>query len=132
MTIPFLSRHIPTEAQAVTLRERFGEMTLPVAPVYEPSRVRAQIWHAAPETRQAEMSRRRVVVAGVFPGWALLELLRAGWMVVEFVNEPSARDRGTFVCRGAFVHTIEESEWIECPISVAEQGAPTGGLFAKP
>jgi hypothetical protein len=61
------------------------------------------------------------VVAGVFPGWALLELVRAGWAVVELQNEPGARDRGAFVCRGAFVHTLAASDFLACPVSVAEQ-----------
>lgn len=63
------------------------------------------------------------MVAGVFPGWALLELLRAGWTVVEFQNEPSARARGVFVCRGAFVHTLDTTEYLPCPVPVDRQEA---------
>lgn len=133
MTIPFLSRHIPTAAQAATVRARFGEMTCPVSPVLEPGRVNDQVCAAVlPEHREMfGYTDQPRVVAGVFPIWAALELMRQGWHIVEFVNEPSARERGAFVCRGAFIHSVNEgSEWLPCPISADDQERPLRGLYA--
>lgn len=122
--IPFISRHLPTAAQAATVAERFGELVCPDPIVFEAGRVSYDVGAAIGTpgynpSYDDDCTGR--LVAGVFPGWALLELLRAGWTVVEFVNEPSARSRGVFVCRGAFVHTIDTSEFIACPVPAAEQ-----------
>lgn len=130
--IPFISRHIPTAAQAATVRERFGELVCPDPIVLEPGAVVDACWQTLlavdPSWSSPPCSHDHddgydctPAVAGVFPGWALLELLRVGWLVVEFQNEPSARQRGVFVCRGAFVHTLDSSEFLPCPVPVAEQ-----------
>lgn len=143
--IPFISRHIPTPAQRATVAERFGELACTDPVIFEPGTVSRACWAAAqsvgaaytrlpcphdhPSGHDCDCDQ---VVAGVFPGWALLELLRAGWTVVEFRNEPSAREHGAFVCLGAFVHRAEierdvvsvlPSEFIPCPIPVGAQGS---------
>lgn len=124
--IPFISRHIPTVAQEATVADRFGELRHVGSVVFEPGRVSAQVSSA---TDAADR-----IVAGVFPTWAALELLMSGWTVVEFANEPSARARGVFVCRGAYVYSAEierdvhrdvvsllPSEFIPCPLPADEQ-----------
>ena len=50
-----------------------------------------------------------------------LDLLRAGWTLIEFVNVPSARTRGVFVCQGAYRHTLAKSTFFPCPLSAEEQ-----------
>lgn len=129
--LPFISRHIPTAAQQATVAERFGALVCTEPLVFEPGRVSEQVRRAislSPDKRV--WTERPALVAGVFPGWALLELLRGGWTVVEFVNDPDARHRGQFVCRGAFVHTLQMSEFLTCPTPVEQQNADPllGGL----
>jgi hypothetical protein len=50
-----------------------------------------------------------------------LVLLRAGYEIIEFRNFPSARNKGVFLCEGAFIHTLDQSEWIGCPMSPEDQ-----------
>lgn len=136
--IPFISRHIPTDAQRATVAERFGSMVCLDSITFRPGSVVIQFlalwnnWTALQSAVEELDDNGNVVssthdtprvVAGVFPVWAALELLRADWTVVEFVNDPSARNRGQFVCRGAFVHYRKglTSEFLPCPIPVQEQ-----------
>lgn len=150
--IPFISRHIPTAAQQATVAERYGELVCTDPIVFEPGRVAEQtmlairptlgehIWACDDSLHDHDdLSDDLRVVAGVFPGWALLELLRDGWTVVEFVNEPSARRRGVFVCRGAFVHELVQpnaadpadllrSTFLPCPVREQEDGPLLAGL----
>jgi hypothetical protein len=175
--LPFISRHVPTAAQAATVRDHFGELVCTAPVVFEPGRVAeqanaalvavvvrrlgepfgphdlvtpgsahdhgnearylddlaaCQTYRVAADLHQEFCVQR--VVAGVFPGWALLELVRAGWAVVELVNEPGARQRGAFVCRGAFVHTLATSDFLPCPVPVADQedGPLLAGLRSAP
>ena len=118
--IPFISRHIPTEAQRATLRPIYGEIYLPDRIDLERGRVDEQISELCPP-QMREDGWSETTIAGVFPTWAVLELLRTGWTVIEFINEPSARARGQFVCRGAYIHEWEGSDWLDCPIPAAEQ-----------
>lgn len=56
-----------------------------------------------------------------------LAVLRTGRPLVEFVNVPSARQRGVFICQGAWFHTsLQESVWETCELSPEEQ--ETGSL----
>lgn len=143
--IPFISRHIPTAAQVATVEARFGDLVCAEPVVFEPGSVSDQmmaairpllsehVWTCDDSLHDHDdLSDDLRVVAGVFPGWALLELLRSRWTVVEFVNESSARQRGAFVCRGAFVHErlqpnaadpsdLLRSTFIACPVPVSEQ-----------
>jgi len=62
-------------------------------------------------------------LAVVAPTAVCLALLRAGYRLVEFVNEPSSRQRGVFICKGAYRHTLAESEFVPCPLPAEEQEA---------
>ena len=135
--IPFISRHVPTAAQQATVYTRWGSLVCPDPVVFEPSRVCHQVLDAVDhliEQVPTTETMRYDVVSGVFPSWALIELLKGGMRVIEFVNEPSARARGVFVCRGAYEHhatirhesygdeaILEASEFLPCPIPVSEQ-----------
>jgi len=50
-----------------------------------------------------------------------LKLLRVGYTLIEFQNIPSARQKGIFLCKGLFVHTLDSSLFINCPLSIEEQ-----------
>ncbi len=63
------------------------------------------------------------IIAIVAPMSVCLPLLRAGYELVEFQNRPSAREKGLFLCVGAWVHTSERSEFFFCPLSADEQEA---------
>lgn len=138
MTIPFISRHRPTAAQSATVAhlgvlEHAGEI------VFERGRCAAQIDERLGSPAAISDTDglagwgqwdRSQPVALVAPTWAMLELLNADFQLIEFVNEPSARARGVFICRGAFLHQSRTwldlgrdfgSEWFPCPIPPTEQ-----------
>lgn len=128
--IAFVSQHALTAAQVATLDAAFptqGYVAYPrVEVTYRPNHVADDVWGAIEALGYTEdgvwPSRYRTgVVAGVFPTWAALELLRAGSTVVEFLNHPPARAKGVFVCKGAYVHTLLESRFVPCPVPPEEQ-----------
>lgn len=73
-----------------------------------------------PEKQIAEITDQKVV-ALVAPLWVNLRLLRSDYKIIEFVNVPSARKKGVFLCQGAFVHELNYTQWVQCPVSVDEQ-----------
>jgi len=60
-------------------------------------------------------------IAIVCPLAVALELLRAGYTLIEFKNNPSARVKGLFLCEGAFVHTLKKSSFVSCPVPFKDQ-----------
>jgi hypothetical protein len=78
-------------------------------------------------------------IAVVAPHHVIFSLLTNGYRVVEFINRPSARKRGVFICEGAYVTALKEvivshpgglppsvaylpkREYIPCPIPGEEQ-----------
>jgi len=61
------------------------------------------------------------IIAIVAPLSYNLKLLRAGYTIIDFQNIPSARQKGVFLCKGLFVHTLESSLFIKCPLTPEEQ-----------
>jgi len=61
--------------------------------------------------------------AVVAPTYVMLQFLRAGYRLIEFINEPSSRQKGVFICKGAWRHTLAESQFIPCPLPPEEQEA---------
>lgn len=61
------------------------------------------------------------VIALVAPLQYGLILLRAGYTILEFVNIPSARQKGIFICKGMNIHTLQKSNFINCPLSPEHQ-----------
>ena len=57
----------------------------------------------------------------VAPASVVLQFLRDGFKVVEFRNLPSERRKGIFVCEGAYIHTLMDSNWVDCPIPIEKQ-----------
>jgi hypothetical protein len=57
----------------------------------------------------------------VAPTYITLALLRAGYRLIEFVNEPSSRQKGVFVCKGVWRHSLAESKFTPCPLPPEEQ-----------
>ena len=116
MYVPFISRHAPTAEQSALLGKIFpgaeleGDQT---DLIYEPGRVAEALAKLIGRGQRIENedggSARYVgfpvVVAGVFTTWAALELLGAGYTLLEFKNRPSARTGRGFELFGAVVMT---------------------------
>ena len=102
----FVSRHAPTPDQA-RLAERMG-----FSEVRQVDRTLTQ--NAADEVSHlgVEPGSPIAVVAPLYVG---LALVRAGYQVLEFVNDPEARRSGDFVCVGAYLHTLTESRFHPAP-----------------
>jgi hypothetical protein len=111
--LPFISRHQPTEDQVILSKGLgFDELRhVPVTFGDDP------VQDLVREHIDASMT-----VALVAPPWVVLNLLRAGFTVVEFVNEPEARNAGGFQCAGAFRHTLAHSEFV--PFAALTNGNP--------
>jgi hypothetical protein len=63
----------------------------------------------------------RATVALVAPMSIGLALLREGYTIVEFINSPSARQKGVFICKGLWVQTLKEGRWVPCPLTPEQQ-----------
>lgn len=63
------------------------------------------------------------VIGVVAPAYVILTLIRKGFRVIEFVNLPSARRKGIFICKGAYFHGPSASKFFPCPIAPEEQEA---------
>lgn len=72
-------------------------------------------------------ARKSDLICIVAPTYVMVDLLNAEYRLLEFVNEPSSRQRGKFLCRGAFEYMVEIPEkgivkrFIPCPLSLEEQ-----------
>ena len=113
--VEFISRHSASPAQRDTCRAAFDEdlSAASKAVVFNEGQ------DPALSLREAGVASRKVAI--VAPNWVALSLLRQGYTLLEFVNQPSARARGTFLCKGAFVHTLGESSWVASPVPIEEQ-----------
>ena len=78
-------------------------------------------------------------VAIVAPSYVIFKLLVEGYKIIEFVNVPSARERGVFICQGAYVTSLTKIEdgddspswtilgytpqqdYVSCPLTEEEQ-----------
>jgi len=72
-----------------------------------------------------KLRERGAEIAIVAPFHIASKLLNAGYGLIEFVNVPSARQKGIFVCQGAYrmhLGTIITMEYTHCPLSPEEQG----------
>lgn len=65
------------------------------------------------------------VIGVVAPAYVILQLVQVGFTVLEFVNAPSARQRGVFLCKGAWKYSLSRGElfmeYFPCPISLEKQ-----------
>lgn len=98
----FLSRHAPTETQC-DLAKTLGYDDIRQADVAFDGDLLAAV-------------RRLGLVPGdtlalVAPLYVGLTLLRAGYRIVEFVNDVAARQQGDFNCVGAYTHSLTESQF---------------------
>jgi hypothetical protein len=59
----------------------------------------------------------------VAPGWFFRKALDVEGCpcIYEFINEPSARQRGVFLCKGMIKHTAGSVEFIPCPVPYEDQ-----------
>lgn len=115
--VQFISRHIPGPAQAATVQAAVG-----LELVHDPEKGNVQFHRdvdPAESLRAAGIESKLVAI--VAPTWVQLALLRQGYILLEFVNMPSARERGVFLCHGAFVHSLAESRFVDSPVPIEEQ-----------
>ena len=112
ITIPWFSRHNLTNGQIATLKSYYGEnITVEKHDLIFTDQIITQI---------QEITDNKVisVVAPLHYG---LILLRAGYTLIDFINIPSARQNGVFICKGMNIHTLNETISISCPLSIEEQ-----------
>ena len=121
--IPFIGGLAPTAAQRSTLRRHFGVMTNGHRITFEWGRVAEQILEVLPDREKycRPDEDYRTVAGNSFPVWAALELLRAGWTVIEFQMRRRSWTKGPLLCEGAHAHTLRGTLWLSCPISIDEQ-----------
>lgn len=113
-TLLFISRHDPTDAQ-VKLAEILG---------YDNLKRVDLVFNNDPIGQLLELGINRVNsshLAIVAPLNISLILLRAKYSLIEFQNCPSARGKGIFLCKGAWVHQMNKSVFIPCPIPLELQ-----------
>lgn len=108
----FITRHKPTNGQLATARE-IGFSSIVTKSIEFGDNPVEQLKEAGVYPGN--------IVAVVAPLYVSLILLRAGYILVDFVNETSARQKGVFVCKGAWVHSIDSSRFVPCPISLELQ-----------
>lgn len=126
--IKFITRHSATDAQKALLKEMGYELEETV-----------NITFSVSEEFEIELLNRGVTsktIALVAPTFVHMKLLNAGYTIIEFVNEPSKRAKGVFVCKGAFKSNLRcvpcdykgdkwdayiNTDFYECPISTEEQ-----------
>jgi hypothetical protein len=118
--IQFVSRHNPTPAQEATMEtEGYGAIRLVPDVIFDiAAPARPQLEGAGVNTEQP--------FGMVAPGWFLRRALLEGCPTIyEFINAPSARSRGVFVCNGVVKHTAGAVEFIPCPVPIEEQEEQT-------
>lgn len=99
----FLARHPPTDRQRVLARRigfddlRQEHVTFDEDPV------------ACVQRLGLHPGDTLALVAPLFVG---LTLLRRGYRLVEFINDPTARDRGDFACVGVYTHSLSDSQFV--------------------
>jgi len=108
----WFSRHDLTNGQIATLKQYYGDdITVEKHNIVFNDNIVDQITEI---TDQKVIS----VVAPLHYG---LILLRAGYTLIDFINIPSARQNGVFICKGMNIHTLNETISISCPLSIEEQ-----------
>jgi len=121
MAVFWISRHPLTEGQARLIEQNYG--------VSREDIVHANITFPY-DGNTADLldgigAKATDVVCIVAPTYVMVDLLNVGYRLVEFVNEPSSRQKGKFLCRGAFIYAIVGEEisktFIPCPLSLEEQ-----------
>lgn len=107
----WFSRHQLTNGQLATLKEYFESVVIEQHNIVFDDDVVNQI-------KEVTDQKTIALVAPLSYG---LILLRAGYTIIEFVNIPSARQKGVFLCKGMNIHTLQTTEFISCPLSPEEQ-----------
>jgi len=113
-TLIFVSRHKPTNGQIATVKQ-LGYNTI------KSISVSFQNPNPVQDLENAGITDKTIAL--VAPNYIFLELLRQGYTIIEFVNYPSIRVKGKFLCKGAWVHTLSQSTFYSCPLSPEDQEA---------
>jgi hypothetical protein len=113
-TIYWFSRHLLTNGQIATLKSYYGEnVTVEQYNVIFNDNI----------VQQIEEITDQKVISVVAPLYYGLILLRSGYTLIDFINIPSARQKGIFLCKGMNIHTLNDTLSIPCPMSEEEQEA---------
>jgi len=112
--VPFVTRHSVKPAQQETAKlEGFS--------LVQDSREVIFVEETDPAQKLQESGIADKTLAIVAPTWVTLELLRQGYTLLEFVNYKSARARNVFLCKGMYVHTLKQSNFVPCPVDAEAQ-----------
>nr|URC17499.1 MAG: hypothetical protein [Lokiarchaeota virus Skoll Meg22_1214] len=124
----FISRHDPNDGQVALVKSLgySGIKKIPIVFTEDPVR----------DLQNAGVNEKKIAI--VAPSYISNQLLNAGFELIEFVNEPSKRERGVFVCRGAYIYKLPDltgilQEGMErlCHITPFAWGAYTPPLPSK-
>jgi hypothetical protein len=96
--LPWISRHKMTNGQRAIL---------PLLGFDKESRVEVEFGND-PSADLKRIGVQPTTIGVVAPHHTIYALLVGGYRVVEFVNHPSARQRGVFLCHGAFLTYAEK------------------------
>lgn len=123
--ISYSSRHPLTPAQLATIEAAWpGAQVKQVEIVFQLGQVHRQLSDQDPWYLKGDG--RTDVWILVAPMWVHAAALRGYNRTAEFANEPSARQRGVFLCKGLHVYHPELNapggvRWVECPVPLVEQ-----------
>jgi len=120
----FISRHKPTLGQ-IKIAQALGYRGLEVKNIEFTTNPLKDLY------KQGITVKGDAEIAVVAPTHINAILLNWGWTIIEFVNLPSSRERGKFLCRGAYYMKLAEKKdedepeieirFIPCPLSIEEQ-----------
>jgi hypothetical protein len=108
--LPWVSRHPMTNGQRAIL---------PLLGFKKEKRIEVDFGNC-PRADLARVGIQPTTIGVVAPHHVIYSLLLDGFGVVEFINQPSARQRGVFLCSGAYLTFMEEvflSQTTLCPTS---------------
>jgi molybdopterin converting factor small subunit len=112
----FISRHEPNDGQ-IALAKQMGYSSI--------QKIEIQFSDQPMRDLEEAGLLDEDVLAIVAPTHISVQLLNAGYTLVEFINSPVKREKMVFCCAGAYKMTLEgdyiKQEFIACPISVDEQ-----------
>lgn len=112
----WFSRHELTNGQIVTLKEHLERYNFGTVVIEQ----RNLIFDDDIVNQVKEFTDQKIIALVAPLSYGLI-LLRAGYTIIEFVNIPSARQKGVFLCKGMNIHTLQTTEFIACPVPIEEQ-----------
>jgi hypothetical protein len=117
----FISRHDLNKGQIALVKEMGFKTTQKISHTFTDT--------LNPQEFNGLVSGKSQAVGLVGPTHLFINILKSGGidgpLLIEFVNQPSARKRGRFLCKGAVMYWVDEngiqSKFVPCPLSINEQ-----------